>query len=251
MEYNTINKYRSAISADHVGFGQEKAGQHPQITALLKGMFNRKPPQPRYMTTWNVDLVLNLLRTWPEDGTLSLRQISLKVTMLMALTGAMRRSELQLLQIHHMLDKGNAIEFHIEGLTKTRRVGQAPYIIKFQEYQQEPKLNVAASIRHYITRTAQIRGEQTQMLISYVKPHRAITPCSVARWLQTCMFLAGVDTSIYKAHSTRSASTSKAKRQGLSSQEIMERANWKRETTFQRYYHKPAATNTFQQIVLK
>ena len=47
-----------------------------------------------------------------------------------------------------------------------------------------------------------------------------------------------MDTSVYKAHSTRSASTSKAKATVMSVAEIMQRANWRSATTFRRYYDK-------------
>jgi hypothetical protein len=102
MEYSTVNGYRSAISAKHAGIDGVKVGQHKKVCELLKGMFNRRPPQPRYMDTWDVSKVLDLIRGWPEDDGLDLRTLSFKVTMLMALTGAMRQSELHLLKISEM-----------------------------------------------------------------------------------------------------------------------------------------------------
>jgi hypothetical protein len=65
------------------------------------------------------------------------------------------------------------------------------------------------------------------------------------------MELAGIDISIYKAHSTRSATTSKAKIIGLSAQEIMQRANWTRESTFRRFYHRNLKEQPLQKAVLK
>ena len=43
---------------------------------------------------------------------------------------------------------------------------------------------------------------------------------------------AEIDTSIYKAHSTWTASTSKAMTQGLSVEQITQRANWSRAAKF-------------------
>ena len=45
---------------------------------------------------------------------------------------------------------------------------------------------------------------------TYVKPHYPISSSSVTRWILSLLSLAGVDTSVYKAHSTRSASVSAA-----------------------------------------
>ena len=60
---------------------------------------------------------------------------------------------------------------------------------------------------------------------------------------------AGIDIQKYQAHSTRAAATSKAAGQGLQTTLILERANWSRELTFKRYYHK-TVTCQFQDKVL-
>jgi hypothetical protein len=250
LQYSTVNGYRAAISAYHNGFQGVKVGQHPQISDLFKGMFNRRPPQPRYMETWDVEQVLDLFKKWPEDQGLDLKQLSLKVTTLMALTGVLRRSELQLLRVDEMLDLGDKIQFQVGGLTKTRKVGEGPVTFEFWMYEHEPKLDVTQSIRAYISRTSRLRKNQSQLLVSFVKPHKAIVACSVARWLQMCMELAGIDTSIYKGHSTKSASVSRAKAGGLSAGEIMARAKWRRESTFRKFYNREDSVANFQRKVL-
>ena len=54
----------------------------------------------------------------------------------------------------------------------------------------------------------------------------------------------GIDTSEFCAHSTRGASTSKAKAKGLSCQEILAMANWKKESTFRRHYLREIASES-------
>ena len=49
---------------------------------------------------------------------------------------------------------------------------------------------------------------------------------------------AGIDTKIFKGHSTRSASTSKAGLAGLSVTEILERGSWTNASTCQRFYNR-------------
>ena len=59
-KYRSINSYRSAISA-YYGYVEEKpVRQHKQLCALLRGVFTKKPPQPRYAFTWDVKVVLIL-----------------------------------------------------------------------------------------------------------------------------------------------------------------------------------------------
>jgi hypothetical protein len=70
---------------------------------------------------------------------------------------------------------------------------------------------------------------------------------------------AGVDTSDFKAQSTRGASTSKAKAKGLSCQEIIAMARWKKVSTFKRHYlrnivdntEKPDGQDAYQKTVLQ
>ena len=56
---------------------------------------------------------------------------------------------------------------------------------------------------------------------------------------------------MYKAHSTRAASTSKAKAQGLSVEQITQKANWSRAITFFKFYNKKVVVpEGFQSKVL-
>ena len=142
LEYRTLNVYRSAISAYHEPLLGQPVGQHQVITRLLKGMFNSRPPQPKYTDTWDVQLVLDRLRRLPDNAQLDLKELSLKVVMLLALITASRVSELHKLNMSNMCDKGDAVEFHIGDLTKTRKVGDGPLLIQLTQYEKESKLDV-------------------------------------------------------------------------------------------------------------
>ena len=63
------------------------------------------------------------------------------------------------------------------------------------------------------------------------------------------MGAAGIDTSVYKVHSVRGEATSKAKTLGLSSAQIIARANWSRVETFHKFYYK-GMSDEFQNKVL-
>lgn len=57
--------------------------------------------------------------------------------------------------------------------------------------------------------------KQSKLFIPWVKPHRSMIPSSIARWLKTVLDVAGIDTTIFKAHSTRGAAVSAAKNLGV------------------------------------
>ena len=50
--------------------------------------------------------------------------------------------------------------------------------------------------------------------------------------------MVGIDTSLYKAHSCRSASTSKAKVVGIFLKDILKRGQWPGASTWQKHYNK-------------
>ena len=252
LEYRTLNLYRSAISAYHEPVGGFPVGQHMLLTRLLKGMFNKRPPQPKYMDTWDVDLVLGRIRKWPDNEQLALRELSLKLVSLLALVSASRSSELHKFKISGMLDFGDRVEFHLDELTKGWKIGDPPIVVAFSQYDQEPKLDVIRCLRVYLERTTPLRkpgAEGDRLLISFRQPHGALASSSVARWIKTQLQESGIDVNKYQAHSTRSAATSKAKTQGLQTSQILARANWTRAQTFRRFYHK-ALTDDFQDKVL-
>ncbi len=94
-------------------------GQHPLVVRLLKGVQNLRPALPRYQHSWNVDIVLNYLRTLPGNKELSLKLLTQKLAVLLALTAPKRSSELQLLDLRFMRILPEGVEFKLPGLTKT------------------------------------------------------------------------------------------------------------------------------------
>lgn len=77
-------------------------------------------------------------------------------------------------------------------------------------------LCVVKCLEVYIHRTAHLRDcDSDTLLVSFMKPYRKVSTDTIARWIKTVLRLAGIDTSICKAHSTRSASTSAATKLGV------------------------------------
>ncbi|CAC5365402.1 unnamed protein product [Mytilus coruscus] len=174
--------------------------------------------------------------------------------MLLALTSAGRVSEIHKLNLDFMCDKGDHIIFKIPSLTKTCRPGKTKPELKFYKL-EDINLCVVECLRKYLQLTEKFRDTNDRinrnwLLLSFVKPHHPVTTSTLARRLKSVISSAGIDTANYKAHSTRSACTSKAFRAGVSSSEIMEQARWSNLSTFSRFYCKPLAGSDFQKAVL-
>ena len=71
------------------------------------------------------------------------------------------------------------------------------------------------------------------------KLYHAVKAATIGHWLKKVMERAGIDTTIFSAHSTRGAATSKAKAAGVSIPDILKAADWSRPSTFSRFYHRP------------
>lgn len=61
---------------------------------------------------------------------------------------------------------------------------------------------------------------------------------------------AGIDISVFSAHSTRGASSSKAISQGVSVKEIMAMADWSNSSTFSTFYKRKITSKSFTNTVL-
>ena len=61
-KYRTIDCHRSAISAYHKYVKRKPVGQHSHVCALLKGVFNQRSPQARYVSIWDIQIVLDFVK---------------------------------------------------------------------------------------------------------------------------------------------------------------------------------------------
>ena len=80
--------------------------------------------------------------------------------------------------------------------------------------------------------------------------HHPATAATIARWIKTGLSKAGVGTSIFKAHSIHSASTSAAADAGLSVSKIMEAADWSSASVFEKFYYHPHRSSNFSLSVI-
>ena len=51
---DAIGVHKSAISVYHEKVDDMPVGQHSLVTSLMAGIFNSRPPQPRYIFVWDV-----------------------------------------------------------------------------------------------------------------------------------------------------------------------------------------------------
>ena len=116
--YSSVNTTRCALSAIGLIKDGFAIGAHPIVIRFMEGIFNLKPVKARYFETWDVDKVLLDLRT------LSLKMLSLKLAMLLALTLASRTQSIHLLGISNMQKGYDTYTLHYSDLSKQTRPGK-------------------------------------------------------------------------------------------------------------------------------
>ena len=248
-QYRTIGVHCSAISSFHIALEGVVVGQHPLVTKFMKGIFSLRPPKPRYFVTWDVNDVLQLLRSWSPAKSLFLKRL-LKLAMLGALITASRSSSLAKLDLKFRFFVSNGVYFKIADLTKCFRAGSPNSKDFFASFPPDRRLCFCTYLKVYIKRTKafcpKISGSKNALFLPYIKPRGPITSTTLARWVKSTLAEAGIDTTTFKAHSSRSA-TYEA---GVPLPGIMEAADWSTASTFTRFYHKPVCKDCFAKAVL-
>ena len=250
-QYSTLNSYRSSISATHMPIEGVPVGKHPLISRLMKGVFHLRPPKPRYKGRWNVSRVLQHIESKGDSTSLCMKDLTLKLVMLLALANADRVSDLCALDLQYLsLTKDSAV-FRLVSLTKTARPDK--HITSCYNSLPGSALCPVETLKRYISRTSSWRKDlkSGKLLLALNKPHHPVTSATVARWLKQVLKDAGVSES-YTAHSVRATSVSVAFDKGVNLSEIMQTADWSSDSVFKKFYYKPLpqSVNNFTRAVL-
>lgn len=234
--YGTLNNHRSAISL----ISTTSISDEPRLKRFFKGIFRRKPIFPRYDYTWNPSIVLDYLDTLNNDS-ISLEKLTRKLVMLLALSTGQRMQTLSYIKISNMKTFEDRIIITIKDMIKTSRVGKAQPVLNLPFFHPRPGICPASTLQKYCSVTASIRSSsEDHLILTYKKPYRPATSQSMGRWIKQTLSDSGIDTSIFKAHSTRHASTSTASRAGLSIDVIRKTAGWSAQSAvFANFYNRP------------
>ena len=149
-----MNCLRSAISASHVHIDGKSVGKHPKFCALLAGIFNQIPPQPRHVFIWDVEMVLQYIRThWYNNSSLNDADLTCKLTTLLVLTTASRASMIQHLNTEFMAKDNDRYTFYFSKLHKRWRKGQVPPAITYSAFEEDKALCVVETLNENINRS--------------------------------------------------------------------------------------------------
>ncbi len=209
----------------------------------MKGIFQSKPSLPRYTEIWDVKVVLDYLKNQSPCYNLDLRKLSEKLVTLFAILTGHRCQTIRSIKHKNISFNHGKMTIKIDEIQKTTRPGHHINNIVLQNFAPDKRLCIVTYTKEYLKRTKPIRNSE-YLMIGTQKPYKQISKDRLGKWIKNVMGCAGIDTKIYKPHSTRSASTSKLNQINIPIHEIMAKIGWSRADTFRTYYKKPILKQT-------
>lgn len=86
--------------------------------------------------------------------------------------------------------------------------------------------------------------------MSLKAPYRSVSANTLSRWIRSILKSAGIDTTVFGAHSTRGAAASKAFAGGASTDSILRAGHWASESTFARFYRRETIGSSLASSIL-
>lgn len=237
LGFGAVNTARCALSVILPRINGQSFGKSYPVHLFMRALHNRNPPKSRYSRFWDVAIVFDYLRSLPNNKHLSVMQLGFKVLILLLLVTGHRGQTMVALSLDNIHIHDDEIVFDLNTLLKSNRLGDTCSTVAVQTFPSERKLCVVSAIRNYISKTSEIRSS-SQLFVSYIKPHGAVSRDTIARWTLRILQQSGVDIKEYTAHSTRGAMASNARLLGISVHKILKHAGWKTQRSFARHYNK-------------
>ncbi|KAK2828053.1 hypothetical protein Q5P01_019087 [Channa striata] len=259
LALSTVKTYTAAISSCHEGFGERSVFAHPLVKRFLKGVRRQRPVTRSITPQWELPLVLHALRNPPFEplSQISLKFLSLKTALLLALTSAKRVSDLCALSV-----SPSCLTIREDESLAVLRPNPAfmPKIItsSFRSRMEEDfhRLCPVRALSHYVARTAGVR--RTQQLFVHYREHsqgKPLTKQRLSHWLCDAITQAYVSAGKeppqnMRAHSTRAVSSSTALFNGMSVDDICAAASWASPCPFVRFYLRDTSEFSLTHSVL-
>ena len=213
--------------------------EDPTFIQVRKAHSKMAPTLPKLPTSkkiWDIHQVLNHLSTLPHYSKLSDTQLARKTLMLLLLSTGRRKVEILRLSLVTMVKEP---EKYIFLITEPCKNYSSSYnecqLLEVYRFPNQPEICPYTSLSYYIKRTQEARFTNSLFIVTNGQG-TAASSTTLARWATTVMQESGIDTKIFKVHSTRAASMSAAHAQFMPLSQILHLGKWKVSSTFYKYY---------------
>ena len=100
--YSAINTARLALSIIMLEINGKTFGEQALVKRFMKGIFELRPVFPKYSRIWDVNQVLNYLKSMGSSVSISLKMLTLRLTMLLCLLAGQRCQTVHALGIDYI-----------------------------------------------------------------------------------------------------------------------------------------------------
>ena len=152
----------------------------------MKGVFETRQPKPKYDIIWDASKVLTYLSTLHPVKELPLKDLTLKVVMLLLLVTGQRGQSIHFMTLLAMKFTESECQFQILNHTKTSKSGCSATSITISAFEQDPRICPLAALNEYLDRTQGLRNGEQCLFISYVKPHQAVSRDTISPLDKEC-----------------------------------------------------------------
>ncbi|KAG8573402.1 hypothetical protein GDO81_012391 [Engystomops pustulosus] len=227
LSTSTLKVQVSALGA----FCDRPLAEHRWVKRFILASSRIRPQILRRVPTWDLKLVLDALSRPPFEplDSANIKNLTLKTTLLVAVTTARRLGEIQAISI-----KEPYMRVLSDRIILTLDPGFIPKVTSRFHRAQE------ITLPSFCENPSTSREASWHLLDGKNKGRKA-SKTSIARWLKlaisTCYTQQGkeIPTDL-KAHSTRAMSTSWAEKRGASLEQICKAATWASSSTFIKHY---------------
>jgi hypothetical protein len=210
------------------------------LKQVMKAISRARPVRPRYDEFWDVSKLINHLSSLGECGALSMQALRARTLCLWKLAAVLRSSDLEnISRASIRQDDGGDLLFRIlwpkqqrqPGLSGERRLEALPASPRIC-----PVANMMELLRRYEAAGVSASDGGDRVWRALKTPFKPIGRECISNIVVAEMAKAGIDTSVYKAHSVKGAAASAALEAGESEETIMKSAVWSSRSVFERFY---------------
>lgn len=236
ISYSTLNAHKAALSLIlNISSSDEQL-----LKRFLKGAFRIKPSFPKYSVTWDPSKVLDFIKGWYPLESLSLEKLTKKLAILLVLATGQRVQTISKINTKNITHTEEGFTIQITDILKTSHYNKQQPMLKIKNFLDHPELCVANTLDKYLEVSKPFRNGEEYLFLTFRKPYHKASTQSISRWVKDVLKASGIDTTKFKAHSTRHASTSAAYRSGVNIDTIKDLAGWsKKSQMFAKFYNRP------------
>lgn len=244
LAYRSILVHKSAIASICETISSIKISSNHIVKHILKAIALARPT-PQKVPIWDARILIKYLKDTNPDPN-NLYDVSRRTATILLLCSGRRVHDLSLLHCdtQHLVDNDNSITLHPMFGSKTDSVShqQSSWTLLRSEDQN---INPLHWIRTLISISRDVRGPITNLFITTRSPVKPATPTIIGGWVKRLLSEAGIQAT---PGSFRSAVSSLNWLENYSINDILAKANWQHECTFQKFYRKDIRVSNNQVV---